>query len=100
MVDFAPGGSDMAEAKPKSMTVEEFYIWQLDQDERYEFVEGEIVPLRAMTGASNEHDTILVNCIGELYPRLRGKPCRVALACSVHATLSRGIRCRSCTACC
>ncbi len=80
MVDFAPGGSDMAEAKPKSMTVEEFYIWQLDQDERYEFVEGEIVPLRAMTGASNEHDTILVNCIGELYPRLRGKPCRVATA--------------------
>src|ERR1700722_3753779 len=48
------------------MTVEEFYQWQLDQDERYELVEGVPVPLRAMTGASNVHDVILVNCIGQL----------------------------------
>ena len=68
----------MAQPPLRTMTVEEFYIWQLDQDERYELVEGVPVPLRAMTGASNYHDVILVNCIAELHARLRGKPCRVA----------------------
>ena len=56
----------MAETQMRSMTPEEFYEWQLDQDERYELVEGVPVPLRAMTGASNVHDVILVNCIGQL----------------------------------
>ena len=42
----------MAETQMRSMTPEEFYQWQLDQDERYELVEGVPVPLRAMTGAS------------------------------------------------
>jgi Uma2 family endonuclease len=70
----------MAEAKTRTMTVDEFYQWQLDQDERYELVDGIPVPLRAMTGASNVHDVILVNCIAELHARLRGKPCRVASA--------------------
>ena len=65
------------------MTVEEFYVWQLGQDERYELVDGIPVPHRGktaggMTGASNVHDAILVNCIIELGNRLRGKPCRVA----------------------
>jgi Uma2 family endonuclease len=58
--------SGMAETQMRSMTPEEFYQWQLDQDERYELVEGVPVPLRAMTGASNVHDAILVNCIGQL----------------------------------
>jgi len=70
----------MAETQMRSMTPEEFYEWQLDQDERYELVDGVPVPLRAMTGASNVHDAILVNCIGQLYAHLRGKPCRVASA--------------------
>ncbi len=82
----------MAEAQPKRMTVEEFYIWQLDQDERYELVDGVPVPHRAMTGASNEHDTILVNCIGELHPRLRGKPCRVVTADTALRTSIRTTR--------
>src|SRR5271170_7958511 len=42
----------MAETQMRSMTPEEFYQWQLDQDERYELVDGVPVPLRAMTGAS------------------------------------------------
>jgi Uma2 family endonuclease len=72
--------SGMAETQMRSMTPEEFYQWQLDQDERYELVEGVPAPLRAMTGASNVHHAILVNCIGQLYAHLRGKPCRVASA--------------------
>ncbi len=68
----------MAEAVARPMSVEEFYLWQLDQDERYELVDGVSRLLQGMTGASNIHDTILVNGIAELAARLRGKPCRVA----------------------
>jgi Uma2 family endonuclease len=82
----------MAEAQTRLMTCDEFYIWQLDQDERYELVEGVPVPLRGMTGASNVHDVILVNCIGELYARLRGKPCRVASADTALRTSIRSSR--------
>jgi Uma2 family endonuclease len=82
----------MADAQTPTMTVEEFYQWQLDQDERYELVEGVPVPLRAMTGASNVHDVILVNCIIELGNRLRGKPCRVASADTALRTSIRSAR--------
>ena len=36
----------MAEAQTRTMTVEEFYRWQLDQEERYELVDGVPAPLR------------------------------------------------------
>ena len=82
----------MAEAQVLTMTADEFYLWQLDQDERYELVDGVPVPLRAMTGASNAHDVILVNCIAELHARLRGKPCRVASADTALRTSIRSAR--------
>ncbi len=82
----------MAETVPHTMTVEAFYVWQLDQDERYELVEGVPVPLRPATGASNLHDTILVNCIGELGERLRGKACRVVSANTALRTSARNAR--------
>jgi Uma2 family endonuclease len=82
----------MAEPSLKLMTPDEFYIWQLDQDERYELVDGVPVPLRAMTGASNVHDVILVNCILELGNRLRGRPCRVASADTALRTSIRSSR--------
>ena len=70
----------MGDPSPRLMTVDEFLVWQLDQDERFELVDGRPVPLRAMTGASNVHDVVLVNIIAGLAPQLRGKPCRVATA--------------------
>ena len=82
----------MAEPFPRHMTPEEFYIWQLAQDERYELVDGVPRPLRAMTGASNRHDTILHNCAGELHARLKGKPCRVAGADTALRTAIRTSR--------
>jgi len=54
----------MAETQMRSMTPEEFYEWQLDQDERYELVDGVPVPLRATAGASNV-PTISGAAIGE-----------------------------------
>ena len=82
----------MAEAQVQTMTADEFYLWQLDQDERYELVDGVPAPLRAATGASNIHDVILVNCIGELGARLRGKPCRVVSANTALRTSARSAR--------
>ena len=82
----------MAEPGLRLMTPDEFFLWQLDQDERYELVEGVPTPLRAMTGASNVHDVILINCILELGDRLRGKPCRVASADTALRTSIRNCR--------
>ena len=45
----------------KLMEPDEFLIWQLRQDARYELVEG--VPLEMMTGASSMHDLIVTNII-------------------------------------
>jgi len=86
------GGVDMAEPFSRRMAPEEFYIWQLDQDERYELVDGVPKPLRAMTGASNAHDVIAVNCIVELSNRLKGGPCRVASADTALRTAIRSTR--------
>ena len=66
----------MAHAKPKEMTADEFLIWNLSQEERYELVDGFPVPLRGMSGASTTHDQIVVNLIALLRDRLRGTNCR------------------------
>jgi Uma2 family endonuclease len=82
----------MAEPQRRSMTPEEFFAWQLDQEERYELVDGVPVPLRGMTGASNAHDAVAVNIIALLWQQLRGGPCRVATADTAVRTAIRGIR--------
>lgn len=67
----------MAEAIRPTMTVEEFFDWQLKQDRNYELVDGvPVMTVKAMTGATDRHDRITVNAIGTLYQQLRGKPCR------------------------
>jgi Uma2 family endonuclease len=64
----------MAETAFKPMTPEEFFGWQLDQEERYELVDG--FPVRMQTGASERHDRIVVNIIISLGTQLRGTRCR------------------------
>lgn len=66
----------MAAAKIKEMTVDEFLVWNLSQDERYELVDGFPVPLRSMAGATHSHDQIVVNLIIALGNQLRGTGCR------------------------
>ena len=82
----------MAETSPRPMSVEEFFVWQLDQDERYELIDGFPRPLRAMTGASHAHDAIVVNCIIQIGNRLQGKPCRVTTADIAVRTRIRTLR--------
>lgn len=67
----------MAEPSQKKMTTDEFFAWQERQDRNYELVDGvPVVTVKAMTGASNQHDRITVNAISFLHQQLRGKPCR------------------------
>jgi Uma2 family endonuclease len=56
------------------MTPEEFFQWQLGQEDRYELVDG--FPVKMMTGASERHDRIVVNIIAGLHAQLRGTRCR------------------------
>lgn len=65
----------MAEPAAHHMSIEEFFRWQERQTERFELVDGVPVPLRAMTGASRQHDRISVNTLIALGNRLRGKTC-------------------------
>ena len=64
----------MSQPVRQAWTVQQFFAWQERQDERYELVGG--FPLKLMAGASNAHDDIVVNLVGELRARLRGGPCR------------------------
>jgi len=65
----------MPETKPKAMSLDEFAAWEDAQDQRHEFVDGEIT---LMTGGSQAHSLIAANLISLLHPRLRGGPCRPA----------------------
>ena len=65
----------MLKAKSQLMTADEFLVWNLSQDEKYELVDGIPVPLHAQAGASKGHDKIVVNLIVALGIKLRGGPC-------------------------
>ena len=72
------------------MTVEEFFTWQLGQEDRYELVDG--FPVKMMTGASNFHDVIAVNILVALHPQLRGGPCWLATPDTAIRTRIRSLR--------
>lgn len=66
----------MLRAKPPTMTADEFLVWNLSQDEKYELVDGVPVPLHGQqSGATRSHDRIVVNLIRHLGNRLAGGPC-------------------------
>ena len=80
----------MANVAYQTMSVDEFLIWSLDQEDRYELVEGH--PVKMMAGASNYHDVIAVNVVASLHGQLRGTPCRVATADTAVRTRIRSAR--------
>lgn len=80
----------MSERAVITMSVDEFFGWQQGQQERYELVDG--VPLKLISGASNFHDSIVVNIIARLHAQLRGTPCRVATADSAIRTKIKSMR--------
>lgn len=80
----------MPDAAANLMSVEEFFVWQQGQEERYELVEG--VPVKLMTGASEVHDVILTNTLAALHAQLRGGACRAATADLAIRTRIRSLR--------
>jgi Uma2 family endonuclease len=82
----------MADAARHVMTVEEFFVWCENQENRYELVDGIPVPLRAMSGASDAHDAIVVNLIGTLFAQLAGTTCRPSTADKALRTAIRRVR--------
>ncbi len=60
--------------QPHKMTVEEYLAWELDQDIRYEYIDGEVF---AMTGGTIPHNDIALNLYRPLYSHLRPRGCRV-----------------------
>jgi len=64
----------MSEGADARMSADAFLEWDLTApDHRHELVDG--VP-RAMTGANQRHDQVVVNVLVALGARLRGGPCR------------------------
>lgn len=57
----------------RNMTAREFVLWEAEQDERYEFVDGEV---DALTGGTYAHDRTRTNLSAALLSHLRGTPCR------------------------
>jgi Uma2 family endonuclease len=82
----------MADAQQRTMSVEEFLEWSLLQDERFELVDGFPEPLRAMAGATRQHDAIVVNLIAALRGQLRGGPCMPCTADTAVRTKIKSVR--------
>jgi Uma2 family endonuclease len=80
----------MAQTAIPPMSVDEFLLWQQEQEDRYELVEG--YPVKLMTGASEFHDAIVTNVIIALGNQVRGSPCRPTTADLAVRTKIRSIR--------
>ena len=80
----------MADTAQQLMTEDEFLLWCLDKDQRFELVGG--IPIEMMTGASRTHDRIIVNIIRALGNQLRGTPCTPATADVAVRTRFRSVR--------
>lgn len=82
----------MPTSPPRRMTVEEFFLWCLDQEQRWELVDGMPVLLHGTTGANQRHGMIVVNAITEVHGRLQGGPCRATTANTALRTSIRTAR--------
>lgn len=80
----------MADLALRLMEIDDFLLWCLGREARYELIEG--IPVEMMTGASDVHDRIVVNIISSLHAQLRGSPCRPATADIAVRTRRRSVR--------
>lgn len=60
--------------QPAKMTIEKYLAWELNQDIRYEYINGEVF---AMTGGTIPHNDIALNLYTSLRPHLRPRGCRI-----------------------
>jgi Uma2 family endonuclease len=59
------------------MTLEQFFQWEVQQDGKYEYINGEVY---AMTGGTVPHSAIVVNLVAALRPHARSRSCQVLSA--------------------
>ncbi len=64
----------VASQQPQQMTIEEYLVWEPQQELRYEYVNGEVF---AMTGGTIPHNDIALNFYTALRPHIRARGCRV-----------------------
>jgi len=60
-----------------NLTVEEYLAWEIQQDVRHEYLEGELV---AMTVGTIPHNDIAINLLIALRPHIRSEKCRINMA--------------------
>lgn len=61
---------------PRKMTVEEYLEFERNSDAKHDYVDGQVIDVRAMAGTTAEHASIQLNWLVALANRLQGKPCR------------------------
>jgi Uma2 family endonuclease len=64
----------MSALPKKQWTVEEYLAFERASQEKHEYLEGEVY---LMTGASRNHNLIVVNVVTSLNSQLRERPCEV-----------------------
>ena len=79
----------MRRPNPKAMTIEDFFLWQERQPDRYEFVEG--WPIKMMTGARQGHNVVASNIVMTLGPQVKALGCRTTSSDTAVRT-PKGIR--------
>lgn len=67
----------LAQAEKKYYTVEEYIEFELDSDERHEYIDGAIIP---MVGGTPNHNKIILNFAAALNFALKRKPFQVFIA--------------------
>lgn len=56
-----------------TLTIEEYFAWEQQQEIRYEYLEGELI---ATTGGTIPHNDIALNLYRALYSHVRSQGCR------------------------
>jgi Uma2 family endonuclease len=67
----------IATPRPAPMSVEEYLVWEPQQETRYEYVHGEVL---AMTGGTIPHNDLAINLLTILLPQIRAQGCRLNMA--------------------
>lgn len=67
----------MTAVKKPAFTAEDFLAWESAEEQKHEFIAGEVF---AMAGAGDAHVTISLNLASALRNHLRGSPCRTYIA--------------------
>lgn len=67
----------IATPNPASMSLEEYLVWEPQQEIRYEYVHGQVI---AMAGGTVPHNDIAINLLTLLLPDVRAQGCRINMA--------------------